>query len=97
MRKFLYTTLFLLLSLPSSAQLRVTEHLLINNGLSNNYITDLIQAADDTLLSDDRRPIVLVVEDNTEIRRYIASSLADDYQVIKAEFGMTPTEYLKNV
>ena len=25
------------------AQLRVTEHLLINNGLSNNYITDMVQ------------------------------------------------------
>lgn len=35
----------------------------------------------------DERPLVLVVEDNTEIRRYIASSLADDYQVIKASEG----------
>nr|MCR4583270.1 response regulator [Prevotella sp.] len=47
------------------------------------------QTSDDAPLTDDRRPIVLVVEDNTEIRRYIASSLADDYQVIKASDGKT--------
>jgi len=42
---------------------------------------------DDAVQTDDQRPIVLVVEDNTEIRRYIASSLSDDYQVIKASDG----------
>lgn len=31
------------LSLICQAQLRITEHLLINNGLSNNYITDIVQ------------------------------------------------------
>lgn len=41
----------------------------------------------DAIETDSSRPIVLVVEDNTEIRRYIASSLADDYQVIKASDG----------
>ncbi len=43
MRKFLCTTLFLWLAISSFAQLRITEHLLINNGLANNFITDLIQ------------------------------------------------------
>lgn len=41
----------------------------------------------DAIETDSSRPIVLVVEDNTEIRRYIASSLADDYQVVKASDG----------
>jgi signal transduction histidine kinase/ligand-binding sensor domain-containing protein/DNA-binding response OmpR family regulator len=38
------------------------------------------------------RPIVLVVEDNNEIRHYIADSLADDYQVIKASDGQKGCE-----
>ena len=45
------------------------------------------QPMEDNIESDDQRPIVLIVEDNTEIRRYIASSLANDYQVIKASDG----------
>ncbi len=45
------------------------------------------QSADDALETDDQRPVILVVEDNTEIRRYIADSLADDYQVVKAADG----------
>ena len=45
------------------------------------------QPIEDNIESNDQRPIVLVVEDNTEIRRYIANSLADDYQVIKASDG----------
>ena len=45
------------------------------------------QPMEDNIESNDQRPIVLVVEDNTEIRRYIANSLADDYQVIKAPDG----------
>jgi len=51
--------------------------------------TATLQTNDEPLLSDDRRPIILVVEDNTEIRRYIASSLSDDYQVIKVSDGKT--------
>ena len=35
----------------------------------------------------DSRPILLVVEDNEEIREYIASSMKDTYRVIKAEDG----------
>ncbi len=39
-------SLFLLLiwiCVATNAQLRVTEHLLINNGLANNYITDIVE------------------------------------------------------
>ena len=46
------------------------------------------ESADGTAVEpSDERPLVLVVEDNTEIRRYIASELADDYQVIRASDG----------
>lgn len=45
------------------------------------------QPSEEAIETDSHRPLVLVVEDNTEIRRYIASSLADDYQVIKASDG----------
>ncbi len=34
---------YLLSSIGAHAQLRITEHLLINNGLANNYITDIVQ------------------------------------------------------
>lgn len=37
--------------------------------------------------TDDNRPIVLVVEDNTDIREYIRSSLADRYNVVTAADG----------
>ncbi len=50
------------------------------------------QPADEAVLTDDRRPVLLVVEDNTEIRRYIANSLSDDYQVIKASDGKAGCE-----
>lgn len=50
------------------------------------FVTEL-QADESAPEADDRRPVVLVVEDNTDIRRYIANSLADDYQVIKASDG----------
>lgn len=37
--------------------------------------------------TDDNRPIVLVVEDNADIREYIRSSLADRYNVVTAADG----------
>lgn len=37
--------------------------------------------------ADDNRPIVLVVEDNADIREYIRSSLADRYNVVTAADG----------
>lgn len=43
--------------------------------------------SEERIETDDQRPVVLVVEDNTEIRRYIANSLAGDYQVVKAADG----------
>ncbi len=42
---------------------------------------------DEAVENDSHRPVILVVEDNTEIRRYIASSLDDEYKVIKAADG----------
>ncbi len=54
----------------------------------NNEETTLPEQQNEEIIEcDSHRPIVLVVEDNTEIRRFIASSLADDYQVIKASEG----------
>lgn len=40
----------------------------------------------------DEKPVVLVVEDNAEIRRYIATSLADEYQVVEANEGKSGCE-----
>ncbi len=54
--------------------------------------TTVEQLTDDAVFTDDRRPVILVVEDNTEIRRYIANSLSDDYQVIKASDGKVGCE-----
>ena len=41
--------------------------------------------------SEDERPLLLVVEDNTDIRQYIADSMGDDYRVIQAENGYEGT------
>lgn len=43
--------------------------------------------SDDTVDTDNQRPVVLVVEDNVEIRHFISSSLSDSYQVIRASDG----------
>jgi len=45
------------------------------------------QLVDEINTSDNQQPLILVVEDNTEIRHYIANSLSEDYQVIKASDG----------
>lgn len=37
----------------------------------------------------DERPVLLVVEDNDQIRQYIADSLGEDYRIIQAENGLT--------
>ncbi|MFT3739898.1 MAG: two-component regulator propeller domain-containing protein [Breznakibacter sp.] len=42
-----------------------------------------VEMEDDT----DVRPVILVVEDNTDIREYIASSLASNYKVVTAANG----------
>ena len=44
-KTLLWLMTFYGLSLACQAQLRITEHLLINNGFSNNYITDIVQDA----------------------------------------------------
>ncbi len=49
-------------------------------------------AVDEVVENESHRPVILVVEDNTEIRRYIASSLGDDYKVIKAADGKVGCE-----
>jgi PAS domain S-box-containing protein len=43
--------------------------------------------ADEAATADDR-PIVLVVEDNADMRRFVTDILADDYRVIAAADGM---------
>ncbi len=37
--------------------------------------------------TDDAHPLLLVVEDNADIRQYIADSLGDDYQILQAADG----------
>ena len=39
----------------------------------------------------DERPLLLVVEDNDDIRQYIADSMGDDYQIIQAADGLEGT------
>ena len=39
----------------------------------------------------DERPLLLVVEDNSDIRQYIADSMGDDYQVVQAADGLEGT------
>ena len=39
--------------------------------------------------NQDERPTLLVVEDNDQIRQYIADSLGEDYRIIQAENGLT--------
>ena len=41
--------------------------------------------------ADDERPLLLVVEDNDDIRQYIADSMGDDYRIIQAENGYEGT------
>ena len=40
---------------------------------------------------EDERPLLLVVEDNADIRQYIADSMGDDYRILQAENGYEGT------
>ncbi|NLO71016.1 MAG: response regulator [Porphyromonadaceae bacterium] len=43
-----------------------------------------------------KRPTILVVEDNTDMRKYISSVLADYYRVLEAENGKEALQILRN-
>lgn len=43
---------------------------------------------EDSIAQEDKRPVLLVVEDNADIRQYISDSLAEDYQVLLASNGV---------
>jgi DNA-binding response OmpR family regulator/two-component sensor histidine kinase len=42
-----------------------------------------------TTVSSDHQPVLLIVEDNADMRHYICKTLSDHYQVIEAENGKT--------
>ena len=63
---------------------RVSEELMLmensvpaENGIENN------------LVPSDRQAVLLIVEDNTDMRRYLRKTLSDQYQIIEAENGKT--------
>lgn len=43
------------------------------------------------LMDNDQRPLLLVVEDNNDIRQYIAEAMGDDYRIIQAADGIEGT------
>jgi len=45
------------------------------------------QAEDETITEEEPKPIVLVIDDNPDIRTYISTLLADSYRVITASAG----------
>lgn len=53
------------------------------------YTADLLPAADEPEEQGvhDKRPVILLVEDNPELRSFIKYRLADDYEVLEAENG----------
>ncbi|MBQ7717380.1 MAG: response regulator, partial [Prevotella sp.] len=46
--------------------------------------TDMLEVIE---TDTDQRPVLLVVEDNSDIRQYIANSLGDDFQILQAADG----------
>ncbi|GAB3948811.1 hypothetical protein GCM10028805_24060 [Spirosoma harenae] len=61
----------------------------------DSKLTDVIPVAEpaanfvkNVALKDDKRSLVLVVEDNAELRRFVVDYLAKTYQVITAENGL---------
>lgn len=47
----------------------------------------LLQGDAEETENEDHRPLLLVVEDNADIRQYIADSLGEDYRILQAENG----------
>lgn len=76
------------LTVTAEAQLRVTEHLLIGGGMANNYITE-----------DSKGRLMLHEHRNVSEAAYESgfSSMPYFRACFKEEYGMTPTEYLKNI
>ena len=54
-----------------------------SEGVKSDEMTESVET--------DERPLLLVVEDNNDIRQYIADSMGDDYQVILASNGYEGT------
>ena len=50
----------------------------------NKQETDMLEVIE---TDTDQRPVLLVVEDNSDIRQYIANSLGDDFQILQAADG----------
>ncbi len=61
-------------------------HSTINN--DEPYLqSDIDEEANEDMIKADSKPILLVVEDNNDIREYIRSSFCDEYEVLTAENG----------
>ncbi len=56
-----------------------------DNSLMEEPVTNYIN-------TNDGKPVILIVEDNEEIGKYVCSSLSDDYQVMRASNGKTGYE-----
>lgn len=81
-----------------------TIRILTNNTYPNSFHRETIpetqpeidQAENVMTLDSDRRPLILVIEDNDDIRDYISESLSNEYRVISAVNGQQGVEMAVN-
>ena len=73
-----------------------TEYAFENKGIyekdekvNNNTVSDTLDELEDQI---SKLPLILVVEDNPEIRTYIKQTLESEYQIIEAENGLEGRE-----
>jgi len=55
--------------------------------VENSIITQ--GGTEKTTILPEQQPVLLIVEDNADMRRYICKTLSDQYQIIEAENGQT--------
>ncbi|KPM47420.1 response regulator [Jiulongibacter sediminis] len=65
-----------------------------SSGYQLNYETGEVKTPLQTQHSDDQRPILLLAEDNQDLRVFVADLLSGDYQVIQAADGKEALELL---
>lgn len=63
----------------------------------NLHVEDITGKSQEIQEGDDSKPLIMVVDDNADMRFYIASSLGQDYRILEASDGQTAEILLKSV
>lgn len=82
-----------LLSLPIHQDYEI--NLVSNDPAENDKTTIETENQSENIHTESRKPGILIVEDNKDIRDYLTRELSDDYQILRATNGMEALDLLQ--